>query len=401
MNTERHLNDILATRSFIRNSHEEQSEHHSESYEEVPPVASPMRNDGGCITNTQSRQPTLIDMLMNSSNNVNTRATTTTITVGGSTNVSPAVLDYMRVSTNQTTPGNKKNAPIEPVESVPLEIMFATRYAERVNSINKRIELRERDEYDEDEEDEEGFNNNRMNEPNTGNDTEEAMMRELFGESGVQGADNQQNMPPIITRPPSKKKRRVDIVPASKDQCFLCQFGDRFHDGIRAPHIAKLNNIIDKFYGRMSNFDLACCVSLYFNEKIYAVTENIPMLRVEIILEHIEGRHSLNATNFLIESIHDYEKVKFIAKASLCKADGTLDKEAFAIFDKTQSKLEKLYTMDITKMNFNEHQTKEDLNSKGSYTNLLSMYSQREDYENRLKRKASAIDSASTTFDLS
>lgn len=331
------------------------------------------------------KQPTLMDMLMNGNR-------TTTITVGGSSNVSPAVLDYMRV-TNNTQPnqqGKKGDAVIaNQADNVALEERYETLYAERIARIRNKIELRERDEFDDDEEEEEELSSIDFNHSN--DDEDEAMMRDLMG--GGSGNDGG-------GRPPPKKRQRKAMMPSSKDSCFLCAFGDRFHDGIRAPHIARLNNIYEKFYGKMSNYELANAMHLYFKANIYSEDDSIPMLEPQVILEHIEGRHSLAALNFIVESIKDYEQVKFIAKGCLCKADGTMDHRAFAIFDKAQTKLEKLYTMKIDNMNFNNGQTMEDLNSKGGYFNLMPMFSQREERTRRLKRKASSIQSATNTFDL-
>ena len=394
MSSERHLNDLLARRAL---SHQPSPQEHDDtegycnvendedSYEEEIAI-----DDNRTVPQPTQKQPTLMDMLMNGNR-------TTTITVGGSSNVSPAVLDYMRVTNTQPNQQGKKGgggggggdtATTNQADNVALDERYETLYAERMVRIRNKIELRDRDEFDDEDEDElSSIDFNHSND-----DEDDAMMRDLMG--GVNGNNNNGGG----GHPPHRKKQRK--VVSSKDSCFLCAFGDRFHDGIRAPHIARLNDIYEKFYGKMSNYELANAMHLYFKANIYSEDDSIPMLESHVVLEHIEGRHSLAALNFIVESIKDYEQVKFIAKGCLCKADGTINHRVFAIFDKAQTKLEKLYTMKIDNMNFNNGQTIEDLNSKGSYFNLMPMFSQREERTRRLKRKASPIQSATNTFDL-
>lgn len=386
MSSERHLNDLLARRALSHqpSPHDDTEgccdvDNDEEAYEEEIAI-----NDDRTVPQPTQKQPTLMDMLMNGNR-------TTTITVGGSSNVSPAVLDYMRVTNTQPNQQGKKGdtATTNQADNVALDERYETLYAERMVRIRNKIELRERDEFDDEDEDE--LSSNDFNHSN--DDEDDAMMRDLMG-----GGNGNNNNNDGGGRPPPRKKQRK--AASSKDSCFLCAFGDRFHDGIRAPHIARLNDIYEKFYGKMSNYELANAMHLYFKANIYSEDDSIPMLEPQVVLEHIEGRHSLAALNFIVESIKDYEQVKFIAKGCLCKADGTMDHRAFAIFDKAQTKLEKLYTMKIDNMNFNNGQTMEDLNSKGGYFNLMPMFSQREERTRRLKRKASSIQSATNTFDL-
>lgn len=102
------------------------------------------------------------------------------------------------------------------------------------------------------------------------------------------------------------------------------------------------------------------------------------MLMPYVIVQHLEGNHSMAAVSFLIESVKDYKHIRAIAKDSIYQADGTIDYKAFAMHEKAQSKLEKLYLMKIQNMNFNNGATTEDLNSKGAYANLMPMFSQKE-----------------------
>ncbi len=172
-----------------------------------------------------------------------------------------------------------------------------------------------------------------------------------------------------------KRGRRYISI---QDDCFLCAWGNKFHDGIRVPHIQAMYQMIDKFYGRMTNEDLANMVHMYYRRKVYRHGCGMQMLMPYVIVQHLEGNHSMAAVSFLIESVKDYKHIRAIAKDSIYQADGTIDYKAFAMHEKAQSKLEKLYLMKIQNMNFNNGATTEDLNSKGAYANLMPMFSQKE-----------------------
>lgn len=149
------------------------------------------------------------------------------------------------------------------------------------------------------------------------------------------------------------------------------------------PHIAGLYEIIDKFYGRINNIDLANMIHIYFMREIYYKRDrrkdrHMQILEPYVIVAHLEGQHSLAAMNFLIESINKYKHIQSLAEDSIYLADGTTDYKAFAMFDKVQSKLEKLYMMKIKDMNFNNGATIEDLNSKGAYAQIMPRFSHHE-----------------------
>lgn len=422
MNTNRHLNDVFARRARAthasRHSDEDEMDEEGEDtaavientdnsdvVEEVVRT-SPSRQQQPRNATSASSTTTLMDMLMRGA--ANSTTTTSTIVAGSgvnNSNISPAVLEYMRVSQSpKSSSSSSSQQQIQQPESVPLEDVYHARYSERIARIASKIEYREQGAYDNDYDD---LGDDDLGDDGGGDDVaaneedeDDAMLRELFGED--EASHPSLSRPSSGTSAPQRKKRRQSgsRLSANREECFLCAYGDRFHDGIRAPHIARLVQIIDKFYGRMSNYELANAVHLYYKHNIYREGEGMHMLEASVVLEHFEGRHSLAALNFIVESIRDYEQVKFIAKGCLCKADGSMDHRAFAIFDKAQTKLEKLYTMNIEKMNFNNGQTTEDLNGKGAYFNLMPMFSQKEEHHRRLKRKADAIESATSTFHL-
>ena len=190
------------------------------------------------------------------------------------------------------------------------------------------------------------------------------------------GHHRYRNRPSFNATSRYKRPRRRYI--SIQDDCFLCAWGNKFHDGIRVPHIQALYLMIDKFYGRMTNDDLANMVHLYYKRKIYRHGCGMQMLMPYVVVQHLEGNHSLSAVNFLVESVKDYMHIRAIAKDSIYQADGTIDYKAFGMHEKAQTKIEKLYLMKIQNMNFNDGVTTEDINSKGVYANLMPMFSQKE-----------------------
>jgi hypothetical protein len=70
------------------------------------------------------------------------------------------------------------------------------------------------------------------------------------------------------------------------------------------------------------------------------------------------------------------------------------------MYEKIQTREERLYMMDIRRMNFNQEKTIEDLNRKGKIMNLMPMLSQNEEKHHRAKKKRLGIESATNTFTL-
>ena len=191
------------------------------------------------------------------------------------------------------------------------------------------------------------------------------------------------------------RRRRQPV--SIKDDCFLCSHGDRFHDGMRVPHIAKLFEMIDKQYGQVDNPILAQDMHLYYKNNIHKPGDQ--MLEVYMIIEHFEKRHSLSAENMIVESIRVCKNMKGLAVDAVFKRDSTIDYKAFAMYDKLQKREEKLYTMNIDKMLFNQGKTVEDLRSKGLYANFMPMLTENREKLRRTKRKSLNITSATNTFE--
>lgn len=315
----------------------------------------------------------LVDMLLNNQSHTNTITMNNTNAC-----ISPAISNFMRV-TNGTNKG--KSTPQSSTvnaapngDTLPLDDAFNEKHGERLNRIAARYEVRKEDDddYNSDEEEEDDSN-----------------------------GDNSMSIASAMATTSRKRPRSEEAATVSiKKDCFLCSWGDKFHDGIRVPHITKLFQLMDKFYGIMSNYDLAESMHQYYVTHIYNKGEGMYMLETYAIIEHLESCHSLAALNFIVESIRKWKKVLFLAENSMTKSDHTIDGKAFAIFEKAQSKLEKLYTMNIKGMNFNQGQTIEDLNSKGLYFNLMPMFSQKEERYKRQKTKQLSIESCFNSFAL-
>lgn len=188
-----------------------------------------------------------------------------------------------------------------------------------------------------------------------------------------------------------------------KKECFLCSWGDKYHDGIKAPHIEKLNMIIDNCYTRYNNDELAQQCHLYFKENVYDPDSGMAMLEKEDVLEHIEALHSLNAKFYLGESIRSWKKIKFILENSVFRAGlGTdetqLDYKVFIALEKTQKMLHSLYKTDIQKLMFNQGTSTEDMNKLGAYHQIMPLYTQKEQRLQIEQKKKLNVPTASNRF---
>lgn len=149
-----------------------------------------------------------------------------------------------------------------------------------------------------------------------------------------------------------------------RGECFLCSWGNRFHDGVKAKHVNVLHGILDN-YGACDNLELARQLHLYYKEKVYRKERGMSMLTTKIALQHIVGMHSLSATFFLGESIKAWKEAWFCFKNITFKANGKFDKEAFNNWKECQKMLCILYKMDVKSMNFNYGKSREDISKLG------------------------------------
>jgi hypothetical protein len=192
--------------------------------------------------------------------------------------------------------------------------------------------------------------------------------------------------------PPSENQRHVRprhedrVVTAStggnynrarRPECFLCAWGNRFHDGIEAKHVNELHDIINDNYGTRSNVEIAQMLVLYYAKNVFRPRQGMVMLTREVALEHIEEMHTLNARIFLGEALQREKKNYFLLTNASYREDGSYDKIAVQEARKTLQAIEHLYLMPLSKMNFNQGQSAEDLKRAANLTQLKPNFEQR------------------------
>ena len=178
-----------------------------------------------------------------------------------------------------------------------------------------------------------------------------------------------------------KRQRQADDLPQvqhRRPECFLCAWGDKFHDGIEAPHANKLTEIIKRNYGVHDNTEIAQELHLYFKHEVYDPSRGMVMLTAAVALEHIEGLHSLDATIYIGESIRKEKRIAFMLENMIFREDGTYDKAALADFRRSQKEIRDLYLMPVSRMNFSNGNTKDDMRGASNYFNLQQPFSQRQ-----------------------
>lgn len=204
------------------------------------------------------------------------------------------------------------------------------------------------------------------------------------------------------TEEEDKKHHNVTSI---KEECFLCAYGNSFHDGIMIPHIDRLFKIVEEFQGIIDTESLAKMIYLYYKEEIYNNKEykgQYEKLPMHVIIEHLTQPHSLNAKNFIINSIRDFLQIRFLVKDKLCKNDGTLDLKYYTILEKVQTRLERLYHTDPKKMNFNHGASATDLNNMGPIFNMMQLFPQRLEKIERekMKKKTKAVISSRNSLSI-
>jgi hypothetical protein len=228
-----------------------------------------------------------------------------TIMIGGTPgSISPAILEYTQIANNVAV--NNSNNTINQnitintdTDTMDLQEAYHAKYDAHLASVAARYEFSESEEEDSlfsfDEED-----------PASSSTTSKIPLSQFMQRGGEDNDASRASR----KRPRSQRGKSVSI----KEECFLCSVGDKFHDGIRVPHISKLFEMMSQGYGTMSNHDLALAMHVYYKNVIYNAEEGTVMLETYMIMEHLEGRHSLAAENFIVESIRDYEQMKFLAR---------------------------------------------------------------------------------------
>jgi len=182
-----------------------------------------------------------------------------------------------------------------------------------------------------------------------------------------------------------RRKEAPHYDTQKRGECFLCAWGNRFHDGVKAKKVNRLFDIVDG-YGMCDNIELAQQLHLYFKESVYKPGQGMSMLTKEIALEHIEGMHTLSAIIFIGQSIKTWMKVFFNSANTLYKANGKIDKEASILMKDSQKMLNELYKMDPSKLNFNFGKSRDDTSKMGAPFRIMPEFKQKKEKDKRAKK---------------
>jgi hypothetical protein len=158
-----------------------------------------------------------------------------------------------------------------------------------------------------------------------------------------------------------------------------------FHDGLLAPHINGLYNIINS-HSEKSNEEIAEAMHLYYKKFVHQPDRGMVMLTKRVALEHIEQLHTNSARIYIGERMKKYKKMLFSFEQSLYRDDGNVDNQTLKNILLVDDKIYRLYFSDIGKMNFNFGQTKEDLKLLGKPINTMPMLKQRVERECRSQK---------------
>jgi hypothetical protein len=180
-----------------------------------------------------------------------------------------------------------------------------------------------------------------------------------------------------------EKRPRQEYDIQQRQECFLCSWSNDYHDGIDGAHLNRLTAIIKENYGVHHNREIARELHLYFKNEVYRPGVGMGMLTTACALEHIEELHTQDARIFLGESIKQEKKLMFCFKNKIYREDGSWDKEALKEYRASKKELRTLYTMPLSRMNFNNGNTTEDMRRAANYHNLLQKFDKRPE-----KRKA-------------
>jgi hypothetical protein len=155
-----------------------------------------------------------------------------------------------------------------------------------------------------------------------------------------------------------------------RPECFLCAWGNALHDGIEAPHVNKMTEIIQQNYGVHHNREIATEVVLYYMTEVYDPALGMAPMTRQMVLEHLE-QHTLDARIFLGEAIKAEKQLAFLFKQRMWRTDGTFDKAAVAEYRRSMGALCGYYNMQLARMNFNNGNNAEDMKKQANYMNLM------------------------------
>jgi len=186
-----------------------------------------------------------------------------------------------------------------------------------------------------------------------------------------------QSPPPAPLTIEERRRRRY--------HCFLCSYGDRYHDGIEAKHALKMHEMMNN-YGGCSNEVLAQHLALYYEYYVYRPESGLPRFTREEALEHIE-QHTLAAEVFSGESIRQMLDIRLGLAQLIFKQNGRHCKDALNGFIQVQKLLNRQYTLRPEQMIFNQGKSSDDVRKQGQYFNFMPIFKERADRNARVARE--------------
>jgi hypothetical protein len=170
----------------------------------------------------------------------------------------------------------------------------------------------------------------------------------------------------IVDRPKRKRDEAYDID--RRDECVLCGWGNPAHDDIHAEDFNKLTLIIKTNIGVASKVEIAQALHEYFMKKIHPYSK-LPILTKQVALEHLEY-HTKDASLFIDNTIDDEKELAFCFRNAICRADGSYDTKMIGEYRRSIDTILKLYSMQISKMNYNNGNNVDDMKRAAGYFKL-------------------------------
>jgi len=168
-----------------------------------------------------------------------------------------------------------------------------------------------------------------------------------------------------------------------KNECFLCGWGDEFHDAIAAPLLKRLNAIFEYYYGKAENAAIAQMMHLYYTKKIYDPALGMPMLSQATALAHIEGFHTLEPRIAFGEIARRYLRLLAVLENEIFFTNNGFNRHTMNAYHGCVRMLMAIYKSDMSKMNYYNAKLDIDLKRLGALTQLVPSFTQ-------IKRPATA-----------
>jgi len=167
----------------------------------------------------------------------------------------------------------------------------------------------------------------------------------------------------IIKKKKKKKKLKNKLLKYQENHCFLCSWGNNVHDAIYAFHVNHLQKIYIESRPYSCDEEVANSMYLYYSKNIRnensKENKHLPQMTPLSVLNHIRNKgkkHTLNASEHVIQSIRLWSMIIDNISAVSFNEDGTPNTKYISILEKSQKMIDSLYARDTNKMNFNDPQ---------------------------------------------